>query len=140
MCGAPPCALQAAWAAASLPRLSAAAPVAEPSAPAAAAEWYDNPAVSAQDAVKILVHQIQQSGPISAFSPQLPASFRALRGILQHTRNWLDTRHVLGAAARNACAVAGPRAPSCTALRPAACLLARRQPPEVVSLGCWLPA
>ena len=29
------------------------------------AEWYDNPAVSAQDAVRILVHQIQQSGPIS---------------------------------------------------------------------------
>lgn len=29
-------------------------------------EWYDNPAVSAQDAVKILVHQIQQNGPISA--------------------------------------------------------------------------
>ncbi|KAL4434684.1 hypothetical protein ABPG77_002807 [Micractinium sp. CCAP 211/92] len=34
------------------------------SAQPAAVEWYDNPAVSAQDAVKILVHQIQQSGPI----------------------------------------------------------------------------
>lgn len=30
-----------------------------------AADWVDNPAVSAQEAVKILVHQIQQSGPIS---------------------------------------------------------------------------
>ena len=35
-------------------------PAAEP-----AAEWIDNPSVSAQEAVKILVHQIQQSGPIS---------------------------------------------------------------------------
>jgi hypothetical protein len=38
---------------------AAVAPVAEP-----AAEWIDNPSVSAQEAVKILVHQIQQSGPI----------------------------------------------------------------------------
>lgn len=30
-----------------------------------AAEWYENPTVSAQDAVKILVYQIQQNGPIS---------------------------------------------------------------------------
>ena len=35
-------------------------PAAEP-----AAEWIDNPSVSAQEAVKILVHQIQQTGPIS---------------------------------------------------------------------------
>lgn len=105
--------------------MSSSAPA--PSAPApfplltadAGAEWVDNPGVSAQDAVKILVHQIQQSGPISELR-----------------RRAVERDPAACTCGTTACLAAHARAYT----PPRARLPAARQSPAAAPSRVWLPA